>query len=129
MSDITDIILRLEHQREAIDKAISALREVESGSGSSAPSKRVISAAGRKTISDVSHTTGIAVRPGKTLSAAARKKMADAQRRRWRLVREQAEAQAKAIGAKKKANRSAAVEKVAAKQVVPKAAKQVAASA
>jgi Arc/MetJ-type ribon-helix-helix transcriptional regulator len=63
-NEFRDIIVRLERQRKAIDRALAALREVDgSETGNTTPRKK-----------------GPAKR---TVSAEARKRMADAQRKRW----------------------------------------------
>ena len=81
MTDLTRIIQELEEQRDAIDRALTALREV-GGTGRAAtksaattvgaPRKRQMSAAGRKAISDATRQRWAAKRAAE--AAAATKK-------------------------------------------------------
>jgi hypothetical protein len=64
VSDLTNIIIGLEQQRDAIDRALAALREI-GGAGSVAPAKR----RGRP--------------PGSNSAADAGNRRSEGQRRRW----------------------------------------------
>ena len=109
MSDITNVVAQLEQQREAIDRAISALRGIDGTSRSRAASKgspakagrrkRHLSAEGRANIIAAIKKRWAAKRAAegkaatkstpkkrkakRVLSAEARKKMAEAARKRW----------------------------------------------
>jgi len=86
MDAIEDVISRLEKQREAIDRALAALRDIGRGQGS-APKKR-----GRP--------KGSVNKKRRGPSAEGRKRIAEAQRARW--------AAKKAAEARKSARRKAA---------------------
>ena len=102
MEGISEIISQLERQREAIERAIQALREVESSTRSASVRRA------KSTAASAAHATG---EPGKrVLSASARHRMALAQKRRWAAVR------------KKKA-----MEQAAAKKRAPAVVKKTAA--
>jgi hypothetical protein len=94
VNDIGQIISRLEHQREAIDRAIRALREIEG------PTKRSVSALAatrsvhpntspnRQSLPRVSKETPSKVEPKKgQLTAAGRKKLSLAAKKRWALAK------------------------------------------
>ena len=109
MSDITNVVAQLEQQREAIDRAISALREIEGSGPNRAAStisptkthgrKRHLSAEGRANIIAAIKKRWAAKRAAeataakksapkkhkakRVLSPEARKKMGDAARKRW----------------------------------------------
>ena len=111
MNHIGNAISELERQREAIDQALSALREIAhrdapNHSGMS-PNTRRLSAKGRKNIiaamkkrwaekraaesNGVSKKKSVAKpRPKLKLSAAARKKMSEAAKKRWAAKKKQA---------------------------------------
>jgi hypothetical protein len=72
MDALNDIISRLESQKQAIEKALSALREV-GGGASTAPAKRAYTRRGAK------KTGGI--------SAEGRRRLAEAMKKRWALKR------------------------------------------
>ena len=95
MNDIEQIISRLEHQREAIDRAITALREIEG------PTKRPVSAhAATQTVhrksspnlqssQTASKESSVKVEEPKRghLTAAGRKKLSLAAKKRWALAK------------------------------------------
>ena len=95
MNDIGQIISRLEHQREAIDRAIRALREIEG------PTKRSVSALAatrsvhpntspnRQSSPRASKETPSKVEEPKRghLTAAGRKKLSLAAKKRWALAK------------------------------------------
>ena len=108
MSHIASAISELEHQKDAIDRALSALRAIgtsvpkpgaTNNSTSMSPGKKRLSAEGRRNIiaalkkrwaekhaaqAVASKKTAPAKKAKKrVLSAEARKKMADAARKRW----------------------------------------------
>jgi hypothetical protein len=72
MDALNDIISRLENQKQAIEKALSALREV-GGAPSAAPAKRAYK-----------HR---AVKKSGGISAEGRKRLAEAMKKRWALKR------------------------------------------
>src|SRR5579872_3474619 len=104
---LNGIIARLEQQRTVIDRALTALREVEGieaptlaarGSSAPAPRKRGMTAAGRRRVSEALKKRWAAKRasaqgaskaaPGKGgMPAEGRKRLADAMRRRWALAK------------------------------------------
>jgi hypothetical protein len=81
MTDLTRIIQDLEQQREAIDRALAALRDI-GGSGraaakgaanaADAPRKRQMSAAGRKAISEATKRRWAATRAAAAAPAATK---------------------------------------------------------
>jgi hypothetical protein len=77
VSDISKVISRLEQQRASIDRAISALREVEV-TGTSAPVAIVKSAA-----APAPAAAGSAPKKKNRLSAAGRRRIAEAAKRYW----------------------------------------------
>jgi hypothetical protein len=106
VNDIDSIVAQLERQQAAIEKALSALREVNStgvtrsaAQGHNEPSrKRRLTPAGRKRIAAAARkrwadkraaeaagsSTGVKGRRVKRgISAAGRKRLAEAMRRRW----------------------------------------------
>ena len=100
MNDVENIISKLEKQRSAIDRAISALREI-TGSPTTGPDvvesktkKRRLSPEGRKRIIEATkrrwaakRTTQTAAVPARSrrgkLSDAGRKRLALAMKKRW----------------------------------------------
>jgi hypothetical protein len=70
-TDLKDIINQLEREQGAINKALTALREVAGMNGTRA----------------VTEPKNGKVKQGRKISAAARKKMSDAQTRRWASTR------------------------------------------
>ncbi len=106
MSDIDSVIAQLERQRAAIDRALSALREISSGKGSavSTPAegkpvnKGRLTPAGRKRIAEATKRRWAEKRAAEAagkdsqkavktarghITPAGRKRLADAMRRRW----------------------------------------------
>ena len=109
LSHIASTISELEHQKDAIDRALSALRAIgasgvkpgaTNNSAGMSPGKRRLSAEGRRNIiaalkkrwavkraadgNGASKTSSAAKqKPKRTLSTAARKKMADAAKKTW----------------------------------------------
>jgi hypothetical protein len=74
-SNFTDIISRLETQKEAIDRALAILREFDEGRPSERPAKKVLAKRAKKK---------------RTMSAEGRKAIGDAVRRRWAAVKKAA---------------------------------------
>ena len=101
MTDIARIIQDLEQQRKLIERALSALRELNGGTA---------------TASTPASTSGDAPRK-RRLSAAGRKRIAEATRRRWANKRA---AEASAAAAKKSAGTKTVSKKTAAKKAVAK---------
>ena len=109
LSHIANAISELEHQKDTIDRALSALRGIAAVSGKNAapnnsavasPAKRRLSAQGRRNIIEAAKKRWAAIHAAKNgtapkkaapvkkakkrvLSAEARKKMADAAKKRW----------------------------------------------
>ena len=73
MDALNDIISRLESQKQAIEKALSALREVGGTASAATPAKRAY--------------TRRAVKKSGGISAEGRKRLADAMKKRWALKR------------------------------------------
>jgi hypothetical protein len=88
LNDIENIIMQLEQQRTAIDKAIAALREVSGDIGpqSSTNKTRATKAPARK----------------RNISPEGRKRIAEATRRRWAAKRAAEKAASKVAGPAKK---------------------------
>ena len=95
MNDIGQIISRLEHQRAAIDRAITALREIEGptkGSVSAAAATQNVhrkSSANRQSSPRASKQSPVKVEAPKRglLTAAGRKKLSLAGKKRWALAK------------------------------------------
>jgi hypothetical protein len=80
MDALNDIIHRLESQKNAIEKALSALLEVGgAAAGAGAPAKRAYRRRGAKAVKKVRKSGGI--------SAEGRQRLAEAMRRRWAVKR------------------------------------------
>jgi hypothetical protein len=100
MDALNEIIARLEKQKEAIDKALGALREIDEAAAPApapapvAPAKRSYT---RRAVAEKKESGGI--------SAEGRKKLADAMKKRWAAKR--AAPAAKAV---KKAGRGKAAQ-------------------
>ena len=126
--NIENVISQLERQRSAIDRAISALREI--GASNSIPAaaaagaqrqgkrrKRHMSAEGRKRIAEAARKRWAEMRAGKAsprkrrLSAEGRRRIVEATKRRWAAVRAAA---SEAVSARKP-TRKAAAKKTSAK--------------
>jgi hypothetical protein len=116
LSQIADVISELEHQKDAIDRALSALRAIgtsgpklgsANNSGGMSRGKRRLSAEGRRNIiaalkkrwaekraaqdSTASKKAAPAKKTKKrVLSAEARKRMADAAKKRWAILKRRA---------------------------------------
>jgi hypothetical protein len=88
VSDISKVISRLEQQRASIDRAIAALREVESAS------PVTVAAATAAPAAAASSSAGVGKK--NRLSAAGRRRIAEAAKRYWAQKRAE-----KAAGAKK----------------------------
>jgi hypothetical protein len=101
LNDIQSIISDLERQRQAIDRAIAALRDVSGPQGIVA--KRSTPVTGKKA----------ARRRG--ISPEGKARIAEAQRQRWAAKRAAEQAAAKKTAAKKAAGKKTAAKKVAAK--------------
>ena len=126
--NIENVISQLERQRSAIDRAISALRDIGASnsvlSAAAAGStrlgkrrKRHMSAEGRKRIAEAARKRWAQIRAGKAtprkrrLSAEGRKRIIEATKRRWAAVRAAASGSA---SASKKASAKKASAKTAA---------------
>ena len=130
MNEIENMVAHLERQKEAIDRALSALREVGSGTVSvqdviedKIPGRRRLSAAARKKMAEAarkrwamkksqsSDQPKSAAKAKKTggISEAGRNKLAEAMKRRWAVKR----AAGKAAGTAKRAVKKAAAAKEA----------------
>lgn len=105
MSDLSTVISELEQQRAAIERAVSALREItgprpgrpRKSAQTAVPKKRVLSPEGRRRIIEATKRRWAAKRaaetaqgkiapaPGKkrTLTTAARKRLSDLMKARW----------------------------------------------
>lgn len=142
VTDIDAVITQLEQQREAIDKALAALRDIGGSRGASAPQssspaqggirKRVLTPAGRRRIAEAARRRWAekrasegrqakAVKKGPAprknqITAAGRKRLAEAMRRRWALKRASSGQGAAAKATGKRAPRKAG-KKRASKQV------------
>ena len=97
MDAFNEIIARLEKQKEAIDKALAALREIDEAAAPApapvAPAKRTYT---RRAVAKKQKSGGI--------SAEGRKKLADAMKKRWAAKRAAPAAKAvKKAGRKKTA--------------------------
>jgi hypothetical protein len=135
VNDIEAVISQLERQRQAIDNALAALRDISgiSGgasrtagqSGPGAPRKRVLTPAGRRRIAEAARrrwaekraaeagqlqAKAVKKAPRKSqISAAGRKRLAEAMRKRWALKRAaQGQSPAKKVAGKKSATKKAA---------------------
>jgi hypothetical protein len=85
VDEINELVVQLEHQRESIDRAIKALKEVEPRTqGRSAPAQ----SAAQFTPVGASNV------PKRKVSAAARRRMAEGQKRRWAAMKGQSDAAA-----------------------------------
>ena len=95
MNDIGQIISRLEHQRAAIDRAITALREIEGptkGSVSAVAATNTVhrkGSANRQSSQRASKQSPVKVEAPKRglLTAAGRKKLSLAGKKRWALAK------------------------------------------
>jgi hypothetical protein len=79
MDAFNEIISRLEKQKEAIDKALEALRQVDAGTETPAPVAIVSEAAPAKR----SYVRRAAKKKSGGISAEGRKRLADAMKKRW----------------------------------------------
>jgi hypothetical protein len=106
MDAFNDIITRLEKQKQAIDAALSALREVDATAA--APEPRVKRAYTRRAVKGVKAAPAKAKATKKSggISEEGRKRLADAMKKRWAAKR--------AGSAVKKVARKKAVKKAAA---------------
>src|ERR1700756_3072336 len=101
MAIIAEVLKELQRERERLDKAIGALRQLvganHTGGGAKAKSpRRTLSASARRRISLAQKArwakTKQAARPVHTMSQSARRKIAAAQRARWAKVRQEKKA-------------------------------------
>ena len=93
MNDIGQIISRLEHQRAAIDRAITALHEIEGPTkGSAVAATKTVhrkGSANRQSSQRASKRSPVKVESPKRglLTAAGRKKLSLAAKKRWALAK------------------------------------------
>jgi hypothetical protein len=111
MDAFNDIIARLEKQRQAIESALNALREVDE-TATAATEPRV-----KRT-----YTRRAAVKKSGGISEEGRKRLADAMKKRWAVKHA-------AAAAKKTARKKAVAKKAVAKKAVAKKAVAVAKNA
>ena len=113
MDAFNDIIARLEKQKEAIEAALAALKQVDGGTAAAAPLPRVKRSYTRRAVKVVKEAKAVnavkAVKKSGGISEAGRKKLADAMKKRWAAKRA-------GTAVKKAAVKKTRAKKAAAKQ-------------